>query len=308
MLLWRAGRCCRYVRTIAKCSTSSGNSSGSPLFALRCSSLHSESTSDGRETRPYFDYDQDCKLLGRLQRGELDADDWGHVADQRDALKIKKKYLKLLRLYHPDTYVSEKNERRKKRKEEIFLQIYRHYKSFTQRYDHLYKSGLADESVWEAEQERDERLHRYRRYSEGKRNDMPHLHKNVEAYILLSILLTFGGVLLVCVYLPFEVNTLREELRDDADYGEAAQVVPCFYNPVMKRYEYLSGGYAPPHPHQLYHFYKRNFPELFVDDDLLKLRRFEVVQLPKTRAKKCRLVFDVRTNELVFLKKTKQAR
>ncbi|KMZ89216.1 hypothetical protein PVBG_03566 [Plasmodium vivax Brazil I] len=69
-------------------------------------------------------------------------------------------------------------------------------------------------------------------------------------------------------------------------------------------------------------FYKRNFPELFVDDDLLKLRRFEVVQvqstggtsrrggsvLPKTRAKKCRLVFDVRTNELVFLKKTKQAR
>ncbi|EUD64744.1 hypothetical protein C922_04888 [Plasmodium inui San Antonio 1] len=279
MLLSRAKRCCRYVRTIAKCSKRSGNPGSNPLFASYCNGLHSEATRDGKRTRPYFDYDQDSKLLGRLQKGQLDVDDWGHVDDHRDALKIKKKYLKLLRLYHPDTYVSEKNEQRKKRKEEIFLQIYRQYKSFTQHYDHLYKSDLTDESVCETEEERDERLERYRRYSEGKRNDVSHFHKNVEIYILVMILVTFGGVLLLCVFLPFDVNIGREELCDGADSGESAQVVPCFYNPVMKRYEYLSGGYVPPHPHQLYYFYKNNFPDLFVDDDLLKLSRFEVVQV-----------------------------
>ncbi|GAB64587.1 hypothetical protein PCYB_021560 [Plasmodium cynomolgi strain B] len=308
MLLSRVRRCYRYVRTIAKCSTRNGNPSSNSLFALCCSSLHSEASRHGKGTRPYFDYDQDCKLLRRLQKGELDVDEWGHVDDHRDVLKIKKKYLKLLRLYHPDTYVSEKNEQRKKRKEEIFLHVYRHYKSFTQQYDHLYKSDINDESVYETEQERGERLERYRRYSEGMRNDVSHFHKNVEIYILVTILVTFGGVLLVCVYLPFDVNTFREELCDGADSGESAQVIPCFYNPVMKRYEYLPSGYAPPHPHQLYYFYKNNFPELFVDDDLLKLSRFEVVQLPKNRAKKCRLVYDIKKNELIFLKKTKQER
>ncbi|CAA9986317.1 conserved Plasmodium protein, unknown function [Plasmodium knowlesi strain H] len=301
MLLSLARRCCRYVRTVAKCSMRSDHGSSKPLFAFYCSTFHSEATKDGKGTKPYFDYDEDCKLLERLQREELDVD------DQRDALKIKKKYLKLLQMYHPDTYINEKNEQRKKQKEEIFLQIYRHYKNFTQQYDHLYKSDFTDESVLESEQERDERLERYKRYSEGKRNDMSHFHKNVEIYILVIILVTFGGVLLVCVYLPFDVNTLREELCDIADSGESAQVVPCFYNPVMKRYEYLSPGYSPPHPHQLYYFYKNNFPELFVDDDLLKLSRFEVVQLPKNRAKKCRLVCDMKTSELIFLKKTKQA-
>ncbi|ANQ06074.1 Uncharacterized protein PCOAH_00003540 [Plasmodium coatneyi] len=302
MLLSLARRYCRCMRTIAKCKTGSSIPSRNPPFAFYCSSLHSESTTGGKGTKPYFDYDEDCKLLERLQREELDVD------DHRDALKIKKKYLKLLRLYHPDTYINEKNEQRKKRKEEIFLQIYRYYKSFTQQYDHLYKSDLTDESVLETEQERDERIERYRRYSEGKRNDVSHFQKNVEIYILVIILVTFGGVLLVCVYLPFDVNTFREELCDGAESGESAQVVPCFYNPVMKRYEYLSAGYTPPHPHQLYHFYKNNFPELYVDDDLLKLSRFEVVQLPKNRAKKCRLVCDMKTSELIFLKKTKQAR
>ncbi|KJP84985.1 hypothetical protein AK88_05380 [Plasmodium fragile] len=206
MLLSRARGCCRYMRTMVKCSTCCGNSSSKPLFYLYCRGLHAEATRDGKGTRPYVDYDEDRKLLERLQRDQLD------VGDHRDALKIKKKYLKLLRLYHPDTYINEKNEQRRKQKEEIFLHIYRHYNSFTEQYDdHLYKADYTDESVCETEQDREERLERYRRYSEGKRNDVSHFHKNVEIYILVIILVTFGGVLLVCVYLPFDVNTRREE-------------------------------------------------------------------------------------------------
>ncbi|SBS80032.1 conserved Plasmodium protein, unknown function, partial [Plasmodium ovale curtisi] len=91
-------------------------------------------------------------------------------------------------------------------------------------------------------------------------------------------------------------------------------------------------------------FYKQNFPDLPVDEDILKLQRFEIIKctfakdnesisniiemhaelehfmsandlaysacnlhsLPKNRAKKCRLVYDLKTNELIFLKKKKK--
>ncbi|GAW79092.1 hypothetical protein, conserved [Plasmodium gonderi] len=303
MLLLPVKRHCRHLVTFRKCTTLNNKIKNNFFCVIHHNSFHKESA-NGNKNSNYFDYNEDCELLKRLENDKLE--DLTHIADHKDALKIKKKYLKLLRQHHPDTYINEKNEQRKKHKEEIFRKIYTQYKNFSKQYDHMHKSEIIDETIYESEEEKSERLERYKRYSEGKRNDILHNIKYSEVYILISILLTFGLVLLICIYLPFNINTVHDELYDSTENGENAEVVSCFYNPVMKRYEYLSGDYIPPHPHQLHYFYKNNFPDLFVDDDILKLNRFEIVQLPKNRAKKCRLVYDLKTNELIFLRKKKR--
>lgn len=63
------------------------------------------------------------------------------------------KYLKLLRAYHPDTYMKEKNEKRKKMKEDIFLQIYTKYKNFNNQYD-IHKLNNFDESIYENDEDK----------------------------------------------------------------------------------------------------------------------------------------------------------
>ncbi|SBT87108.1 conserved Plasmodium protein, unknown function [Plasmodium malariae] len=267
-------------------------------FRIYSNNLHNATTNE-KNANNYFDYNEDYKLLKRLQTNDL-----GGILDIKDEKSALKKYLKLLKLYHPDTYMKEKNEQRKKNKEEIFLQIYNKYKYFSKQYENLHKSEIFDEAFYENEEERSERLERYRRYTEGKRIDTD--LKHIEVYILMSILLIFFAVFFICAYLPFNINCIRDEFYDTTEGGEHAQMVSCFYNPIMKRYEYLTGSFIPPKPEQLYYFYKNNFPNLFLDEDILKLKRFEIVKLPKNRAKKCRLVYDLKTNELIFLKKKKK--
>ncbi|CRG93341.1 conserved Plasmodium protein, unknown function [Plasmodium gallinaceum] len=249
----------------------------------------------------YFDYDEDLKLLKRLQNNEID--DILNINDERNILKIKKKYLKLLKVYHPDVYMKEKNEKRKKNKEEIFLQIYKKYKSINEKYQNTYDTDINDESIYENEEEKSERLEKYKRYSEGKRNDVN--HKYLEIYILIGILSTFCVVFLICIYLPFNIDNYKEEFHDSSENNKV-EILSCFYNPAMKRYEYFSDNFLPPHPYQLYHFYKNMFPNLSLDEDILKLKYFEVVKLPKNRAKKARLLYDKKRNELIFLKKKKK--
>ncbi|SCL99220.1 conserved Plasmodium protein, unknown function [Plasmodium chabaudi adami] len=286
----------RYI-TLRKC-INKYNIIENHIFNIRCINFHN-TTNHQKNVNEYFDYNEDYKLLKRLQNSDLlDVLD---IKDDKDGLKIKKKYLKLLRAYHPDTYMKEKNEKRKKMKEEIFIQIYTKYKNFSNQYD-MHKPSDFDESIYENEEDKEERLERYKRYSEGKRNDIN--TKNIELYILITILLIFVTVFLICAYLPFNANPTREELCEAAETYEKVQIVSCFYNPVMKRYEYLSSEYfIPPTPQQLYYFYKNNFPNLDIEEDILNMRRFEIVKLPKNRAKKCRLVYDLKTNELIFLKK-----
>ncbi|SBT75288.1 conserved Plasmodium protein, unknown function [Plasmodium ovale] len=291
---------CRYA-ILRKCTKHTNGVKKYFPTTLFCNHLHN-GTKGEKKAKNYVDHEEDHKLLKRLKRNEME--DMLGNNDERNALKIKKKYLKLLRLYHPDTYMKEKNEKKKKVKEEIFLLVYKKYKNFSKQYDNMYKSEIIDEAIYENEEEKSERLERYKRYSEGKRNDAN--HKHVEVYILAGILLTFVTVFFICAYLPINISTTRDEIYDNTESNEKVQMVSCFYNPVMKRYEYLSSGFIPPSPHQLYYFYKQNFPDLSVDEDILKLQRFEIIKLPKNRAKKCRLVYDLKTNELIFLKKKKK--
>ncbi|CRH03059.1 conserved Plasmodium protein, unknown function [Plasmodium relictum] len=261
----------------------------------------SHNVANEKNTNNYFDYNEDYKLLKRLQNNEID--DILNINDERNILKIKKKYLKLLKAYHPDAYMKEKNEKRKKNKEEIFLQIYKKYKNISKEYQNTYDTEIIDESIYENEEEKSDRLEKYKRYSEGKRNDIN--NKYLEIYILISILLTFCIVFLICIYLPFDIDIDKEEFYDDTDDNKV-EIVSCFYNPAMKRYEYFSDNFLPPHPYQLYYFYKNKFPSLSLDENILKLKHFEVVKLPKNRAKKARLLYDKKKDELIFLKKKKK--
>ncbi|CAD2084505.1 conserved Plasmodium protein, unknown function [Plasmodium vinckei lentum] len=209
------------------------------IFNIRCINFHN-TTNHQKNVNEYFDYNEDYKLLKRLQNNDLlDVLD---IKDDKDGLKIKKKYLKLLRAYHPDTYMKEKNEKRKKMKEDIFIQIYTKYKNFSNQYD-IHKSNDFDESIYENEEDK---------------------------------------VFLICAYLPFNANPTREELCEAAETYEKVQIVSCFYNPVMKRYEYLSSEYfIPPTPQQLYYFYKNNFPNLDIEEDILNMKRFEIIKVEK---------------------------
>ncbi|SBS93035.1 conserved Plasmodium protein, unknown function, partial [Plasmodium ovale curtisi] len=207
---------CTYV-ILRKCTKHTNGVKNYFLTTLFCNHLHN-GTKGEKKAKNYFDHEKDHKLLKRLKRNEME--DMLGNNDEGNALKIKKvlreqtcviyhKYLKLLRLYHPDTYMKEKNEEKKKVKEEIFLLVYNKYKNFRKQYDNLYKSEIIDEAIYENEEEKSERLERYRRYSEGKRNDAN--HKHVEVYILAGILITFVTVFFICAYLPLNISTTREE-------------------------------------------------------------------------------------------------
>ncbi|SOV20527.1 conserved Plasmodium protein, unknown function [Plasmodium sp. DRC-Itaito] len=263
-------------------------------------------TNENKEQiKHYEEYKEDCNILKRLRKN-----DFTHILnddDKKDINKLKRKLLKLLKDYHPDMYIKDKNVERKKKKEEIFIEIYNKYKNIDKDFQHMGFSDIIDESIYEDEDERNERIEKYKRYSEGKRKDIT--TKHVEMYIVISILLTFGLVFSICVYLPFNGSSYDlEHIYENIEERKDDNVVTCFYNPIMRRYEYLpkNKNYIPPNPRQLYNFYKNNFPELPIDKDILKLKHFEMIKLPKNRAKKCRLFYDMKTNELIFLKKKKK--
>ncbi|KYO03416.1 hypothetical protein PRSY57_0106400 [Plasmodium reichenowi] len=257
------------------------------------------------EIKYYEEYKEDCNILSSLRKN-----DFKHILnddDKKDINKLKRKLLKLLKDYHPDMYIKEKNVERKKKKEEIFIEIYNKYKNIDRDFEQMGFSDIIDESIYEDEDDRNERIEKYKRYSEGKRKDIA--TKHIEMYIVISILLTFGLVFSICVYLPFKGSSYDlEHIYENVEERKDDNVVTCFYNPIMRRYEYLpqNRNYIPPNPRQLYNFYKNNFPELPIDEDILKLKHFEMIKLPKNRAKKCRLFYDVKTNELIFLKKKKK--
>ncbi|VWU52111.1 conserved protein, unknown function [Hepatocystis sp. ex Piliocolobus tephrosceles] len=256
---------------------------------------------EGKNKNDIYEYNEDYRLLKRLQQNNND--DRLYTKNEEYILKEKKKYLKLIRLYHPDTYMKETNEQTKKIKEEIFILLYNKYKNFNKQCEDLNMSEGIDEFVYENEEEKNERMERYERYSEGKRNDVE--HKHAEIYIIIGILFTFTIVFLICIYLPFNTN-MDDEFYDENEINEKVQLVSCFYNPIMKRYEYLTDNFTPPSPQQLYYFYKNKIPNMSINDDILKLNSFEILKLPKNRAKKCRLVYDEKTGELIFLKKKKE--
>ncbi|EAA17413.1 hypothetical protein [Plasmodium yoelii yoelii] len=138
----------RYI-TLRKCINKS-NIIGNHIFNICYINFHN-TTNHQKNVNEYFDYNEDYKLLKRLQN-----DDFHDVLDikgDQNVLKIKKKYLKLLRAYHPDTYMKEKNEKRKKMKEEIFLQIYTKYKNFNNQYD-MHKTNNFDESIYENDEDK----------------------------------------------------------------------------------------------------------------------------------------------------------
>lgn len=271
----------------------------------------------------YFDYDEDQKILERIQNDEME--NVLDITDEKNFLKIKKKYLKLLKKYHPDAYLNEQNEFRKKNKEEIFRQIYKRYKAINkeniesyesdesyesefENYDNVYNNVYDNdrdriyESTYEEEDDRKERMERYKRYAEGKRTDISNI--NVEAYTLASICVVFVGVFFLCLYLPFNVKPDKEEFYE-YDEKRKIEIVSCFYNPVLQRYEYFPKTFSPPLPDQLYYFYKTNFPNLPIDENILKINRFEIIKLPKNKAKKARLVYDNTHNELIYIKRKK---
>lgn len=288
-----------------------------PFFYQRIQNIHSKKNEDF-----YFDYGEDQKILERIRNDEME--NVLEITDDKNFLKIKKKYLKLLKKYHPDAYLNEQNELRKKNKEEIFLQIYKRYKAINkeniesfepfesyessesefENYGNVYDndSDRIYESAYEEEDDRKERMERYKRYAEGKRTDISNV--NVEAYTLASICAVFVGVFFLCLYLPFNIKPDKEEFYE---YNEKRkiEIVPCFYNPVLQRYEYFPKTFSPPLPDQLYYFYKTNFPDLPIDENILKINHFEVIKLPKNKAKKARLVYDNKHNQLIYIKRKK---
>ncbi|KAF8823081.1 DnaJ domain-containing protein, partial [Cardiosporidium cionae] len=225
---------------------------------------------------------------------------------------IKKAYIRLAKLYHPD-------QSKDPNAAEHFREIQEAYTVLGSRWKRpLYDKNIDfgtqtygnSEDVWnarwdqETEEERAARRERYKRYSTGERTDFPP-NQTLSPFSMVIILFSLTAAVVVLIATaPEKMKDPEEDLqyddKEEESHYKGIPFVKAFFNPLSNRWERLPEGYEAPSPQELLRLYKQNYPHIRFDHIRIPLHSLTVSKIPRSQTTRAVIVMDPQTGKVHF--------
>lgn len=259
-------------------------------------------------------------LPSQIKAGKLTHYDVLGVKEDASVNEIKQAYLRLVKLYHPDTskdldspavFICIKDAHEtlidpvKRRGYDESIAKFRssdHEQHIFSRHVSATGTGFDAEKAREYE----ERWKRYNRYVRGERNDKD------EPYItlkMMSALCVSGAtIFLLCVFAE-EFTTQFKDIDKEDDDCQAEireeRLVRVFHNPVTERWERILHPFVPPSPAELLSHY-RDLDDDEINEQLRTIKapkkEFAVIEMPYSQTHRPSLLYDPDSRKLVVFK------
>ncbi|UVC54050.1 molecular chaperone [Theileria orientalis] len=242
------------------------------------------------------------EIQSKLRSGKLTYYDVLSVPQNADKITIREAYLKLVKLYHPDTS-RDKNSRL------IFICI-------KESHDVLTDSGkrrLYDQKLRQYKLKDDpsikkhragskepfdlERWERYKRYTSGTRHDSH--EDNTHLLTIGAIFLTCVVATLLClifgeVFVKLTESSVIDDVYEDDDVKHE-HMVNAFFNPISLKWERIIAPFEAPTVAVLKKYYK-----LPPDEPGLP-KNITTIEMPRNQTNRPTILYDPRKNKPIII-------